>query len=480
MSATTGPGDLRDRAFEGTLRLSIRQLATVGILAVGSIVLARLLGAELLGLHAIVTFLLGLLGPILDFGVHQQVIRQPRVSVDDDFLRTAFTVKLGIGLLLSVLVAFGLGPLVDWWYGRSGLYWLLVLAVLSNAISSPFRLSLSLLEKDLDYTKIATVEFLGSLAFYLPAAFMAAQGFGLWSLAAGEVVRGLVPIGAYGMRPFALGIGVSRSVLRDLVRFGSAYLASVFSWMLNSGLNPILVAKIAGLEAAGYVRVAEGLVAQASFLKAIGDRIAYPMLAQIQPDAARVVELVKRWRLYQFVLGTLPLLALGVVGPAIVPRLYGESWRPVTVILMLMGLSTALSTVFGVYSAALITAGQAWRVTRFHLAYGAMLWLLTPGLVLRFGYVGYPLALVLAAPSYAAVQRSFEQTFGPIEYWGTLATVTASWSIAALSWLLGGGWRSAIAFLVGQCVLVVAVPSLRANASAAFGEVLRWAKGSAR
>jgi len=430
------------------------------IMATGSIVLARYLGAELLGLHAVVTFLLGMLEPVLDFGVHASVIRRRRDELGGDFLQAAFTLKLALAVLLVFVVLLTVAPLAASWYQAPGLYWLLALAFAARALASPFRVSLSLLEKDMDYARVTAVELLATVAFFLPASLLAVAGYGLSALVVGEVARGLATLAAFPLRPFKPRLSRDSREIAEMVRFGSGHLSSVLVWMLNTGVNPLVVAKLAGLEAAGQVRIAEGLMLQASFLKGIGDRISYPLLADLQASPGRVAEFVKRWRLYQFMFGALPLLMLAAASPVVVPLLYGPSWRLVAPVLLVLAVGSSLGTVFGVYTAALVTAGRAWRVTQFHAAYGALLWLSAVPLVLWSGAVGYAVAFLFAVPSYAVIHRSFVGVFGPIEYRKALVLVGASCAMASLAWTLGSWWSVPV-FLAGQAAILAVQPEAR-------------------
>jgi hypothetical protein len=80
---------------------------------------------------------------------------------------------------------------------------------------------------------------------------------------------------------------------------------------------------------------------------------------------------------------------------------------------------------------------------------------------MELGYLGYPLALALAAPCYAVLQRAFVRAFGPLPLRRALTTVALSWAITAAAYRLGGGALSLAVFLAGHAALFAWQPELR-------------------
>jgi PST family polysaccharide transporter len=474
MSATAAP--LGQRVAGGFLSLGARQAVGALIALVGGVTLARWLGPEALGAHAVAAFFINLLAMAIEFGTHQFLIRAGREELTDGLLQSVSTLRLGLGVLGAALAVAVLGPLTAWWYGNPWLSRILIAGVLATAVASPFRVSLSLLEKDMHYTRVGAVELLQLLGFYVPAVVLVLLGVGMPALVAGEIGRGLSGAAAFALRPFRLGLGATVGDLRSLLRFGGSYLTGVLAWMSNAGVSPLVVGTLAGLEVTGHVRVAEGLAVQGGVLKGIGDRIVYPALAEVREDRERVPAFVTRWRLYQLTLGVMPLFALAAVSPWAVPLLFGEGWSPVAPILVLLALGVGLNSIFGVYSAALVTAGQPWKSTKAVLLISLLMWLLAPPLVVAFGGLGYPLALVLSTPAYLLVHRYFVQLYGPLPIRRVLALVLASWGITLLASRSPQPWAALAVFILGHGLLGLAVPEWRR----AVADLPRLLPGAAR
>lgn len=451
---------LRNRALAAVLNVSLRQVVTAVITTVGNIYLARTLGLDGLGIFAVAAFFLNMVATVLDFGMHNAVIRA-NGAISREFLETAFSIKCVAVLLCGAFVLFAAAPFASAWYRSDDLFWLISMSFLGVAISSLFKLSQSLLEKDMEYGKLSVLETFATLAFYVPAAALAYYGFGILSLAAGEISRGLASLAAYCMRPFRIRFRFARDAAREILGFGVSYLGTVFTWMATAGLNPIVVAKIAGLEAAGIIRLAEGIAGQLTFLKGITDRISYPTLAQLQATRADVVTAVESGRLYQLILGNLPLFLFTAVSYWLVPLLYGQAWYGVVYVLPLLCCNVGINTVFGLYSHALITIKKNWQVAQFHIAYAVLLWVLAPVLVYRLGYLGLPVAALMATPAYFVIHRHFLLHFGPASY--RRIAVLLVWSLAAtaVGWALHDLLGSLVVFLVAHGMLFMYNRGLR-------------------
>lgn len=459
------------KAVRGFLSLSVRQFLGSSIAAVGSIWLARHLGAGFLGMHAICIFLNMLLALFLDFAMYLYVVRTPREEIDSALIGTVFTLRVLLSLSLVAIVCFGIGPIMGWWYHSRDLYWLLALSFAAAAVASPFRLSLALLEKDMDYDRISAVELLGIAGFYLPAAALSSYGLGVWALIIGEICRGLSAMAAFALRPFPVRFRLDQKHVRPILEFGWNYVVAALAALANGGVNPLVVGKMAGFEAAGYIRIAEGIVTQATFLKVIGDRISYPLLAEMQRDKASILHAVSSWRLYHFILAASPLMLFTTISPWLVPRLYGSQWSPVVGILPLLYVSAGVTTIFALCSNALLIAGKISCLLRFNCTQAALMWITAPLLVGALGYVGYPLSLLAAAPAYLLMDYYFRREFGPVSHRSAIFLLLGSSLSTSVAWYCPELWQKILVIGFGHGALVALIPELRqALARTSWGE----------
>src|SRR3989442_8327362 len=143
-----------------------------------------------------------------------------------------------------------------------------------------------------------------------------------------------------------------------------------------------------------------------------------------------------RGRLWQYIVGVLPLFAFTAVGFWTVPVIFGSQWRDVVNVLPLLCLGSAVNCLFALYSPALITMGRNWEVAKFHAVYAVSLWAAAPVCVYFLGYLGGPLAGVLVTPTYLVLHRAFAARFGRSDVRDAAVLFIASWAITALAWSL--------------------------------------------
>jgi PST family polysaccharide transporter len=424
------------------------------------VLLARSLSAEAFGLYAIVCFVLGAVTLCSDFGMHHCLIRWPG-QIGQEIIDTVFTLRVILTVSLSLLVLFVVAPLACVWYGTADLYWLLASVLVGAAASSMFRVSHSLLEREMEYPKLAVVELASLIAFYIPAAVMAYVGAGVYSLVIGEVFRGLATSLAFVARPFHAGLRVDRRAAKAILRFGVSYQAMMFTWMLGTGVNPIVVARMVGLKAAGIIRVAEAITGHLMMFKGIADRISYSALAKFQGDRDAVVAAVRLGRLWQCVVGVMPLFAFTALGFWLVPLIYGSDWRDVANILPLLCLAAAANSLFALQSPALITIGRNWAVARFHTVYVLAIWGIAPVCVYYLGYMGLPVAMLIVTPVYGVLQRSFTKHFGPLAHRELIGALLVSWAITVIAWGMADFATATGIFVGGHLVLIASRRTLR-------------------
>lgn len=436
--------------------------AVIGV--VGNVLLVRLLSPEVFGLYAVVTFFVGAATLCSDFGMHHYLIRWPG-EIGRDVTDTAFTLRVGLIGALALLVLVIVAPLASTWYGTADLYWLLVIAVAGVGAAGVFRISHSLLEREMEYPKLALIELVGVLAFYGMAVLMAYLGFGVYSLVAGEVCRALTASLGYVARPFRPALRVNREVAKAILRFGLSYQAMMFTWMLGSGVNPIVVAKVVGFKAAGIIRIAEAITGQLTVLKGIADRVSYPALSRYQGDRDSLVAAVQVGRLWQCVVGVMPLFAFTALGFWLVPVVYGSDWRDVANVLPLLCLAVAANSFFALQSPALITIGRNWDVAKFHATYVLSIWGIAPVCVWYLGYLGLPVAMLLVTPTYMVIQQAFTKHLGPLNHRRLAVPLLTSWVITVVAWDAGNVAASAAIFGVGHVTVAALSPSLRRRAA---------------
>jgi len=461
---------LKQKLLQGGFFLTNRVVLGMILAAGGSVVLLRLLGLKAVGLYGVITFLISFLsGQLVDPGIGAYLTRKPTAPERND-VRTAITLLHVFAVLAGFVLYLAARPLGQW-YQEPELEHLMPLAVLSFLPFAWSRVPMCLLDRDLEYKKIAWIELASTAAYYAVAILGAYAGWGALALVVGEIARvSALAVAATVARPWFAGFGYNREYARPMLRFGFGYAGSLTLWNFNGAVAPLLVGKLAGLEALGVVRTAYALVNQLSLLKNVAWRLSLPAIAKIQEEKPRVVRAVTEGVGYQFWLAALPLFCFASQRDWLIPLLYGEKWRPAAAVLMLACLAPVVNAVFSLHSSSLYAAGKSMEVSRFIVAYTVVLWPAAVWLIGRHGALGLPMAEILALPVYWLLHRSFARMFGHVDMLGTLAMVALLYAAAAATGWIATPWVSVAAYLA----LLLIVVAVSGSTRRLLGEVSRF------
>src|SRR5215831_15405369 len=162
---------------------------------VAAIVLARLLAPEDFGLVAIVAALTSFAPLLIDFGLGDATAQRGKITRSQ--VSSLFWLSSGIGLAVAMVVA-ACSPLIAWIYGDPRLESIALYSSVTFVLSGVSNQHLALLRRTMQFSRIAKIQFLGTLLGIAVAIFMAIRGYGYWALVIRPIVNALcVAIGAW-------------------------------------------------------------------------------------------------------------------------------------------------------------------------------------------------------------------------------------------------------------------------------------------
>lgn len=403
---------LRGQVLKGGAYMAARQSLGLVISLGGVLLLTRLIGPEQYGLYSgalgVVTYGSSLARLGLDVCLLRRA-QEPRPEV----YAQAFTLLLmSSGLVIGF--AFLAWPLAKVWLGGSGflepLFWLLLAMPLMN-LSLP---AVATIERGLNYRAIAGIELAGQFVFYVISVTLAAMGYKVWAPVIGFWVwQGLNIALTYSRARFKARLTWSVPLIKEMVGYGIAYSSSIWVWQLRTLVNPLLVGRFVGPAGVGYVSIAIRLVEALSFVKSATWRLSIAALARVQGDLSRLKRALEEGMSLQ-VLALGPLLAgFILVGPWVMPRLFGDRWAPTLEVVPFIALSYMTNAVFNMHSSVLYVLGKNGAVTRFHLIHVAAFVSAAVAFVPKVGVLGYGIAEMAALISYAVIDHQMRGVFHP-------------------------------------------------------------------
>ena len=184
--------ELKNRSLNSIGVLITRQVAIKLVYLVANIILARLLLPQIFGIYAIVTFAVQFFSTFGDVGIGAALI-QKKGELSREELSTTFWLQQMLVLCVVVLiqVAAPLALVVYPSLPPAGV-WLIRAMAVSFIFVSLKTIPAILMERKLDYNRIAWVDIAENLAFYIAAVFFAMAGFEVWSFIIAAMIRSIL------------------------------------------------------------------------------------------------------------------------------------------------------------------------------------------------------------------------------------------------------------------------------------------------
>lgn len=223
-----------------------------------SMVLARLLTPAEVAVFSIVMVMLGFLATVRELGTGQYLVRT--AELDAERIRAVWTVQLGLGALIAVVVACGAVPLATLYNEPRMRDVMLVLAV--NYLVNPWgSLTHAWLTREMRFESIAFARFFSTVAGALLSIVLAWQGQGPISLAIGSLASTVVNAALLlPLRPHFFPWLPGLRGVRQVISFGGPLTAANLLWTVAKGAPEILLGRLQSLTAAGLYSRASGLV----------------------------------------------------------------------------------------------------------------------------------------------------------------------------------------------------------------------------
>src|SRR6185437_11037807 len=210
---------LKQRARHSMAALFVRYGLALAIGLVGTIVLSRLVGPAIWGAFAIAQVVYLSSQEILGRGIATYLIKQQQ-SPSADEIGNTFSLQHLIGTIFLIGAGLFAGPAARW-YSHPELVPLLLAAALASYLYAWRSVPVALLERELDYVRVALIEILDATAFSVTAIIFALFGRPILGLAVATIARALFStIAAYVLQPVRPRLRIVRDSLSRIIDFG--------------------------------------------------------------------------------------------------------------------------------------------------------------------------------------------------------------------------------------------------------------------
>ncbi|MGI3778329.1 MAG: oligosaccharide flippase family protein [Janthinobacterium lividum] len=339
-------------------------------------------------------------------------------------LDTVFWYVLGASLAVCALCALAAAPIAAL-YGVAPMAGFLLAIAAKQPLVAAAVVPLALMNRDLQYDRLATVGVCATIAAALTRLALGAAGAGAWALVAGYVASGAFTLlGALVARPFRPRARFHAAALRPLARFGLRAAAANAAEQMFRNVDYLLVGWFYGAVPLALYRVAFDIAMEPAMAVAtLINRTALPVLARAAAVPAQVAPILA-WALARSAGLVAPLAAgLMLAATPLTALLHdgaGHSYAAAATPLRLLAAAALLRVAAQPLLTVMIATGRPGAAARLS---ATMLALLAAGVALAA-------SLAPARSGIAAVAAVWLAIYPALLAWGA-RYLRSTWSLPA-------------------------------------------------
>lgn len=393
---TLSLADIKKRVKASFVSLTVQQiiLRAVAFISI-NIILAKLLPVETLGIFNIAISIITFFAFFADVGLAASLI-QKKDQVEEVDIKTAFTIQLLIVGGLSLLIILS-APFLGRFYGlnEDGV-WLIRILGITFFLSSLKIIPAVLLERELRFNKLVLIEIIETFIFNGLLIYLVKTGWGIWGFSIASMVKsisGVITI--YLLAPVKLGLGIDKGAAKKLLSYGIPFQLNVLLALLKDRLVPLVVARMVGPVGIGYITWSQSLAFLPLEIMNIVNKITFPAFSRMQHDKEALARAVEK-SLFLTTLLSYPLLfGLVAILPAVISYIVSDKWQPALPSFYLFAFSIYWAIISTTFTNVLNAMGHIKTTLKLMILWTTLTWILTPLLVLIYGFNGVALSSFL-------------------------------------------------------------------------------------
>jgi O-antigen/teichoic acid export membrane protein len=394
----TESGEIHERARRSLWLVSGGQ-ALVALLGFASgVVLARRLSPADFGLFAISTFVVVLVGLVVDLGLHAGLI-QRRAEVTTHELRAAFTVQQ-IAATVAMIVVWQAAGLLPTIYPDSSrdLVTLVRIMAADLYLLAWCRPGEALLERSLQYHRLVPIDIAGSCVYAIVAIVLAENGVGVLSFGIAWVSSSVCRVILISRAaPWPVGFASDWKVARSILRVGVPLQGSRVIAQAQYWVTPTVVAATIGPAAAGLLQWAAGNGRKPLDVLEQLARVSLPHFSRLQHDERELDVAISRYVSGFTLVSAYWFVLVAVAGRDLVRFVYTDRWLPAVPALVLFAAVGVIVAVRAVTTTALAGLGRTMLIGRVAVVSAVVTVIASVALVPVLGALGVPLGQLFGA-----------------------------------------------------------------------------------
>src|SRR3989344_2445240 len=396
---------IKQKSVRGIIALTSRTFFIQVVNFSANFLLTIFLAPSIFGVFFIVSAIIAFLSYFSDVGLAAALI-QKKENITDDDLKTTFTIQQILVLSLVALALFfssSIGRFSS--LGQDGVFVFQALAV-SFFLSSLKTIPSIILERELNFTKLVVPQLVEALFFNITVVILAIDGFVMSSFSFAVLARGISGlITIYIISPWRVGIGFSKDSAKKLLTFGVPFQLNSLLALIKDDLFIAFLGKILPFSQVGYIGFAQKWSLMP--LRLVMDnviRITFPSFSRLQNEKEILSKAIEKSIFAASFLIFPSLVGLVVLSPYfidLIPRY--SKWEPALLSLLFFSINASLSSISTPLTNALNAIGKIKTTLYLMVFWTLSTWVLTPLLIVLFGFNGVAIASAIISVSVVLV-----------------------------------------------------------------------------
>jgi len=345
---------LKQKVFFGTKWLAFTNIFRQALQIISLILFARFLTPDDFGIYSILMIFVGFLGMFTDMGTSAALIHVQKPS--DKLLSSVFSFNVFTGLMLFIVLTLLAVPVSEFFESPEVKELLPIIAI--NFIIASFGVvQKALYEKSMNFKSITIFESIAALSGVVVGIGSAIYGLGVYSLIIQTLIGNIVLVVlmwfSSDWRPsWYFSIKEIKKIWSYTAHLSSFNIINYFA----RNADNFLIGKFLGSSALGVYSLAYKIMLYPlQNISRVLIRILFPAFSQIQDDNEKFKQAYLRV-IFFIALVSFPIMAgLMAIANILVDVLFGDKWKELTVILMILSpvgmIQSVVTTVGSIFMA---------------------------------------------------------------------------------------------------------------------------------
>lgn len=323
----------------------------------GSLIIARLLTPEQIGIFSVAAVVVALAQIVRDLGVSGYIIQVEELTTE--ILRAAFGLALLSAGGLALALSLTSGSIATF-YAEPRLQDVMLILALNFALTPFGSVTMACIRREMGFRAIAVVDVLSALISLGVTIYLAYLGHGALSLAWGAIAGTLVStLAAQFLRPAYMPWLPGLKGASSILKFGSITTSSSIIGYLNTSAADLVLGKLSGMSAVAYFNRAASLNRFfGNLLSKALNPVLLPAFSNIRRQQGDIgAAFLGGTALLTAV--TWPLYALiAIMAEPLILMMFGDQWRVSIELVPYIALTAMLSSTYTLCGPSYVARGK--------------------------------------------------------------------------------------------------------------------------